>query len=144
MKITIPTLVLMLAITAIPAAAELQEDLLALDKNTWKAWSKGDGDVFRKQLTKDHVQVVAGLGRAIGRDAIAASVSTQDCNVKSFDFSDPSLAQPAPDVAILSYTAMQDASCDGTKLPPKVQVISVYVRQAGKWMGASYQETPID
>jgi hypothetical protein len=47
-------------------------------------------------------------------------------------------------VAILSYTATQDAICDGTKMPAKIYSSSVYVRKDGKWLSAAYQETPAE
>ena len=135
---------LMLAVAAVPAAGGLQEDLVALDKAQWTAWAKKDGDVFRKNLTEDAVQIVAGTAPVVGRNAIAEGISAQSCELKSFDFHDIKLRQVTPEVAILSYTATQDSSCDGTKLPPKIQVTSVYVQQKGKWLSANYQETPID
>jgi hypothetical protein len=60
MKTSIAMLVLMLVVTTLAGAGELKEDLVTLEKDAWKAWSKGDGDFFRKNLTEDHVQVVAG------------------------------------------------------------------------------------
>jgi hypothetical protein len=44
----------------------------------------------------------------------------------------------------LPYTATQDATCEGTKMPPKVYATSIYVRQKGKWLNTSYQETSIN
>ncbi len=64
--------------------------------------------------------------------------------LSSFTFSDAKLRQPSPDVAILTYVAAQDTKCDGQALPPKVFATSIWVRQGGKWMSYSYQETPID
>ena len=48
------------------------------------------------------------------------------------------------DVVILSYTATQDTTCAGKKMPPKVFSRSVYVQQQGKRVQTQYQETPID
>jgi uncharacterized protein (TIGR02246 family) len=145
MKTAIATLVLsMLLLAAVPAAAGLQEDLVAMDKAQWTAWSKKDGEVFRKTLTPDAVQIVAGSGALAGRDTIADAVAGLSCDVKSFDFQDVKLRQLTPDVAILSYTATQDSTCDGAKLPAKVQATSVYVQKNGKWLSANYQETAVD
>jgi uncharacterized protein (TIGR02246 family) len=146
MKTVIATLLpLMLAIAAVPAAGGLQEDLLALDKAQWNAWAKKDGAVFRKLLTEDHIQIVAGVPPVIGREAVAKGAEGLSCELKSFDFRDAKLRQLTPDVAVLSYTATQDSSCDGVKLPPKLQVTSVWVKQkGGQWLSANYQETAIE
>ncbi|HEX2465348.1 MAG TPA: nuclear transport factor 2 family protein [Thermoanaerobaculia bacterium] len=145
MKTAIPALLsLMLAFAAGPASAGLQEDLLAMDKAQWTAWGKKDGATAGKYITEDHVQVIAGIGAVAGRDAVVKATNGLTCELKSFDFSGAKLRQVAPGVAILSYTATQDTTCDGTKLPPKLQVTSVYVQKDGKWLSANYQETPVE
>ncbi len=135
---------ILVATTPLKAAGDLQQHLLTLDKAMWTAWGKAEGKVFQKQLTKDAVQVVAGTGMLVGRDAIVAEVSESSCELKSFEFQDVRLRRLAPTVAILSYKATQDAVCGDTKLPPTVQSTSIYVRKKGKWLSTSYQETPIE
>jgi hypothetical protein len=49
-----------------------------------------------------------------------------------------------PDVVILSYAATQDTTCEGRKLPARLQSVAVYVRNGGKWLQTSYQETPLE
>ena len=99
---------------------------------------------MKDTLTEDAVQVVAGAGVSKGRDKIIADVSSHTCQMKEFEFSDSSLRQLSPDVAILTYTATQDTTCDGHKLPGKVYSTAVYVRQGGKWRSTSYQETALE
>ena len=145
MKTAIATLLpLMLAVAAVPASAGLQEDLVAMEKANWTAWGKADGEAFRKNLSEDAVQVVAGTEPLAGRDAIVKEISANTCVLKTFDFKDVKLRQLTPDVAILSYTATQDTTCDGTKLPPKVHSTAIYVKKDGKWLNANYQETPLE
>jgi uncharacterized protein (TIGR02246 family) len=132
--------------TAIPlhAAGDLQQHLVSLDKAMWTAWGKADGKTFEKLLTKDAVQIVAGSGMLVGRNAIAAEVNESSCELKSFEFQDVNVHRLAPNVAILSYKATQDAVCGDTKLPPAVQSTSIYVRKKGKWRNTRYQETAIE
>lgn len=144
MKILTTAVMLILVITTVAAAGELKEDLVTLEKAGWKAWAKGDGEFFRKNLTEDHVQVVAGAGWVVGREAIATEIAKGACEVKSYDFHDIKLRHLAKDVAILSYTATQDASCEGNQMPAKVYATSVYVKKDGKWLAANYQETPAE
>lgn len=135
---------ILVASSPLHAAGDLKEHLLKRDEAMWTAWGKADGKAFEKGLTKDSVQIVAGSGILVGRDAIVASVSEGGCELKSFEFTGAKVRRLAPNVAVLSYTATQDAACGDNKLPPKVQSTSIYVRKKGKWMNAGYQETPID
>lgn len=64
--------------------------------------------------------------------------------MKGFAFQDAKVRQSSPDIALVSYTATQDAVCQGKKLPGKVYSTAVYVGKDGKWRSVSYQETPID
>jgi uncharacterized protein (TIGR02246 family) len=98
---------------------------------------------MKDTMTEDAVQVVAGAGVSKGRDKIIADVSSHNCQMKEFELSDSSLRQVSPDVAILTYTATQDTTCDDQKLPAKVYSTAVYVRQDGKWRSTSYQETAL-
>ena len=45
--------------------------------------------------------------------------------------------------ALLTYTAMQDAVCNGETIPAKVRASVNYVKRGGKWLEAFYMETPI-
>ena len=135
---------ILLVLGALPAAAELKDDLLAMEKAQWTAWGKADGAALAKYITEDHSQTVAGIGTTAGRDAVIKAVNALECELKSFDFKDATLRQVAPSVAILSYTATQDTTCEGAKLPPKLRSTAVYVQKDGKWLSANYQETPLD
>ena len=117
---------------------------MKLDKAMWTAWGKADAKAFEKALTKDAVQIVAGAGMMVGRAAIADSVREGGCELKSFEFTSATVRGLAPNVAVLSYTAAQDATCGDQKLPLKVHSTSINVRKKGKWMNTSYQETPIE
>ena len=144
MQRALATLALTLAFTPFAMAADLQADLMAIEKNLWTSWGKKDGEPFRKSLTADAVEMVAGTAPTIGRDAIAKDITSMPCELRSFAHSDARLRKLSKDVVILSYTATQDATCAGKKMPPKVFATSVYVLQKGKWMQTQYQETPID
>ena len=135
---------ILLASSPLHAAGDLEAHLKKLDETMWTAWGKADGKAFERALTKDAVQIVAGTGLLVGRDAIAESVSEGGCELKSFEHTGATVRRLAPNVAVLSYTATQDATCGDTKLPPKVQSTSIYVRKKGKWMNTSYQETPLE
>ena len=141
---SIAAALLLLVVTAPLAAADLKADLLAREKQSWKDWADKKGDAFRASVVEDYVQVVAGFGVSTGREAVAKGIEGQDCVMKSFEFTDVTLRQPAPTVAVLSYVATQDTTCGGVALPKKVFSTAMWIQKDGKWMSYSYQETPID
>ena len=144
MKSVIASLLLCLAAASPSVAGDLTSELVALEKTGWTAWSKGDGQAFKDLISEDAVQAVAGGGITVGRDKIMADVASHGCEVKGFAFHDAKVRQLSPDIALLSYTATQDATCQGNKLPGKVYSTAVYVRKDGKWRSVNYQETPLD
>jgi uncharacterized protein (TIGR02246 family) len=143
MKSIVAMLVLMLTTTTGAVAGDLKDDLLAIEKSSWTAWSNKNGQFFKDVLTADAVQAVAGAGVTSGRDKIVADVSSHTCVVKSFSFADPKLNKLGDDAAVISYIATQDATCDGKALPAKVYSSAIYVRKDGKWRCTHYQETPL-
>ncbi len=141
---SIAAALLLLVVAAPLAAADLKEDLLAREKQSWKDWADKKGDAFRASAVEDYVQVVAGFGPSTGREAVAKAIEGHDCVMKSFAFTDVTLRQPAPNVAVLNYVATQDTTCGGVALPKKVFSTAMWIQKDGKWMSYSYQETPID
>ena len=144
MKSIMTALLLAVAVLSPSMASDLKEELLAREKSGWSAWAKRDTTTMKDTWTEDAVQVVAGAGVSKGRDKIIADVSSHNCQMKGFEFSDSSLRQLSPNVAILTYTATQDTTCGAQKLPAKVYSTAVYVRQDGKWRSTSYQETALE
>lgn len=134
--------VLLFAMAPLAKAADLRAELMAFEKNLWTAWGKKDGEAFRKATTADAVDLAAGGARLVGRDAIVKEGSTVPCEVRSFAHADAWARRRVADVVVLSYTATQDASCAGKKLPPKIYVTSIDVKQKGKWLLSQNQETP--
>lgn len=144
MKKTLAVLLLTLSFAPFAQAADLQAELMAVEKALWTAWGKKDGEPFKKHLTADALEMVASTTPAFGRDAIVKDITTMPCELRGFTHADPKLRKISKDVVVLSYTATQDATCSGKKMPPKVFSTSIYVQQKGKWLQTQYQETPLD
>jgi uncharacterized protein (TIGR02246 family) len=144
MKKAFATVVLSLAFSPFAIAADLQTELMSIEKTLWTAWGKKDGEPFKKMLTADAVEMVAGTAPTVGRDAIVKEITTLPCELRGFTHQDGKVRKLGKDVVILSYTATQDATCAGKKMPPRVYATSVYVLQKGKWMQTNYQETPLE
>lgn len=143
MKSSIVALLLALAAVSPSMAADLKEEIVAVEKASWKAFADHDAKAYGDTMTDDAVQISAAGEVVTGRQKILADISSSPCNVKSFDLADTKLRQLSADIAILTYDLTQDVTCAGTKLPTKAFATSVYVRQGGKWRWANYQETAL-
>jgi uncharacterized protein (TIGR02246 family) len=143
MKSSMVALLLALAVVSPSMAADLKEEIVAVEKASWKAFADHDAKAYGDTMTDDAVEVSALGEVVVGRQKILADISSSPCNVKSFDLADTKVRQLSADTAILTYALAQDVTCAGQKLPAKVFATSVYVRQGGKWRWASYQETAL-
>ena len=143
MKSSMAALLLALAVISPSMAADLKDDLVAIEKSAWKAWFDHDAKTYGDLMTVDAIQVGSGGNIMSGREKILAALAKEPCKLKSVEFADAKVRQPPPDVAILTYTATQDLTCEGDKPSPRVFSTSVYIRQEGKWRTSNYQETAL-
>ena len=143
MKSSIVALLLALAVVSASTAADLKEDIVAVEKRSWQAYANHDAKAYGDTFTDD--AVVVGLGGDIltGKPEILADLSRKSCNVKHFDLADTKLRQPSSDTVVLTYNLTQDITCEGKKLPTKAFATSVYVRQGATWRCMNYQETAV-
>lgn len=131
------------ASAAVAADSSSDAQLVELEKALWEAWMKRDAAPFEKSLTEDTVNFSGGtLSR--GKAAAIAGITGGSCDVKGFSFDEVHVDRPTDTTAILTYTASQEGSCDGSPLDPRVFAASMYVLVDGEWKAAYYHETPID
>jgi uncharacterized protein (TIGR02246 family) len=138
------TLTLLSAVASPAMAGDLKDELTAKEKAGWTAWASRDGEAAGALMTEDAVHTVAGAETETGRDKIMASISSHNCQMESFEFAGIKLRQLSPDIAILTFTATQDASCQGQKLPGSVFSTVIYIQEGGEWRWTSYQETALE
>lgn len=119
--------------------ADVEADLIELERQSWRAWQARDGDFFEDFLSDDHVEV--GFAGVTDKATVVASVRTSDCVVRSYTIADFKAVRLAPDVALLTYHASQDTTCRGVPVPSPVWASSLYVRRDGRWRNAAYQQT---
>jgi uncharacterized protein (TIGR02246 family) len=143
MKSFIVALLFALAVVSSSMAADPKDDIVTVEKSSWKAFADHDAKAYSDTMTND--AVVAGASGEVmtGRQQILADLSNNPCDVKNFDLADTKVRQLSADIAILSYNLTQDVTCGGKKLPTKIFATSIYVRQGGKWRWTSYQETAL-
>lgn len=127
------------------AGASLADDgdakVIEIEKSLWAAWAAADSKAFEKHVTKDVVNMVPA-GFTFGREALVKNIGSSDCKVAGYSLGDIKVFRPADKVAILTYSATQDAVCGDYRPPAKILATSVYVKKDGDWKEASYSETP--
>jgi len=117
-------------------AAQLE----ALERQSWVAWQSHDGKFFEGFLSDDHVEV--GPRGTTTKASVVAGVTSPVCHVESYAVGDFHVNEIAADAALVVYHAEQKTTCGGTPVPSPVWATSVYVKRAGRWQNALYEQTP--
>ncbi|MGH9947666.1 MAG: nuclear transport factor 2 family protein [Pyrinomonadaceae bacterium] len=123
------------------AAAPTTDALMAIEKTGWDAWKNRDGNAIGA-ITSDRYVGFAATGRQ-DKAASMKSISAQNCKINSYSFSDEQMNMIGADVAVLTFRAAQDYTCDGKKGPADVWASSVYIREGDKWNSLVYVENPV-
>ncbi len=117
----------------------VQAQVVALEKQSWEEWKNKNSAWFQTYLTEDFLNV--HNDGVTDKAQTVKSIAT-DCDVKSYSLDNFKFVMLDKNVALLNYTAMQDAVCSGKTIPANVRVSVVYVKRGGKWLEALYMETP--
>lgn len=123
------------------AAAPTKEALVALEKSAYEAWKNKDAKFWDDFLADNFV----GYGQTGKLDKASASkeYAGENCDVKSFEFSDETMTPLGTDAAFITYKVSVDGTCAGQKLPASSWAVGVYTRDGDKWKGAFHAEAPV-
>lgn len=131
-----------LGLSALQAQDDVKSELTSIEKGLWSAWKNGDPAPFETHLAEDTVGVGV-QGVSTGKQKAIQAVTASPCQVGDFSLSDWQIHKLSGDVVLLTYSAKQDATCGGVKVPSDVVASSIYVRRGGKWLAAFHQESPL-
>ena len=121
-----------------PTLAALKD----LETKAFDAWKNKDGKFFEGFL--DEKFVMGGSGQKIDKAASVKEISSHNCDVKGFSFSDEKMTPLGADAALIVMKATVEGTCGTEKLPSPVISASVYVRGPGDtWKGAYHNEVAI-
>jgi uncharacterized protein (TIGR02246 family) len=133
---------LMVAAGTLPAAdakgdvaAEVERAVRAVQT----AFNKGDVEAVRKLLTEDHVALLTYAHFSNAADQLKVLA---DFKFSKYKIDDLKVKPLTGDVAQVIYRATITGSYAGKVVPSPVHVGEVWVKRDGKWLQASYQETP--
>src|SRR5438067_5907029 len=94
-----------------PDKSALKETLIKLEKQSWAAWQKRDGQFFQTFLSDDHVEV--GSSGLTNKAQVVAFVGSPVCVVKSYTVDRFELTAFDAHTALLTYHAAQETTCGG-------------------------------
>jgi hypothetical protein len=116
----------------------VEQQLQQKEQTLWQAWKDKDMKPFHEMVTDDSVNVSGdGIEHGLGNFESAM----KSCNVTSFNLSDYKTTWLDKNTALLTYSATQDGTCGGNKLPPKVNASSIWMKKNGKWVSGFHQES---
>lgn len=125
--------------SASTADDSLQEQLTAIEKQSWVAWQAHDGKFFQSFLSDDHVEV--GTTGIATKAQVVAYVGSGSCVISHYSVDHFHATRFDTGTALLTYRAEQQTTCGGAVVPSPTWVSSLFVRRNGKWVNALYQHT---
>ena len=139
---------LMLASAGTAASAKpmsdqaLEQQLIALEKQSWVAWQAMDAKFWDRFLSDDHVELNGFIG-ATGKKQVIDGIASGGCKVASYSVDHFTFRRFDATTALLIYRAAQDTSCGAVKVPSPVWATSLYQLRKGRWQNILYGHTPI-
>jgi Domain of unknown function (DUF4440) len=117
-----------------------EQEIRKLETSLWQAWKDHNAKPFEEHLTPDSIDL--GTPPERGKANILKSITTARCQVKSFSLSGFAYSWLDDKSVIVTYVGTQDATCNGKKVPEKVNASSVWVKRGNKWLTPFHQESP--
>jgi hypothetical protein len=117
----------------------LEAQIIALDKQGWEAWKDNDPEWYRQNV-KDEFLSISSDG--VSNKAQVVKAMPTSCKVKSYALDNFKFIKLDTHAVLLTYSATQDAVCDGKAAPVAIQVAVNYVRRGDRWLEAMYMQSP--
>jgi uncharacterized protein (TIGR02246 family) len=103
------------------------------------AFNKGDVDSVKRIMTEDHVTTLTYAHFSNAADQLKV---LSDWKFSAYKIDGLRVKALANDVALVRYQATIKGTYQDKEVPSPVQVAEVWVKRDGRWVQASYQETP--
>jgi uncharacterized protein (TIGR02246 family) len=127
---------LVAALARADTADEVERSVRALQT----AFNKGDADALKGLMTEDHLTTLSYAQFASAADLLKAF---GDFKVSEFKMDGLKVKALSKDVALASFQVTIKGTYKGKEVPSPVRVVEVWIKRDGKWLEASYQETPV-
>jgi hypothetical protein len=126
--------------TATAPADPAAETLLALEKNAWEAWRMKDAKGLGEWAGSNMVTFTEK-----GREDRAGAIqtwTTDACEVRSVNFTEPATTSYGPDLSLLTFKATVDGKCGGNAVGT-LQGATIYTKEGGAWKAVFSVNLPI-
>jgi hypothetical protein len=110
-----------------------------LEKKAWEAWKSKDAKALEEWSSPNMVSFT-DKGREKRADAIK-TWTTDGCEVKTINLSDPTTVSLGPDHTLLIFRSATDGKCGGQQIPALIGS-SVYAKEGGTWKALFTMNAP--
>jgi|RhiMetdeSRZDD1v2_1073273.scaffolds.fasta_scaffold3289716_1 uncharacterized protein (TIGR02246 family) len=119
----------------------LEQTILGLEDEMWRANREGDGGFYARCLTDDAI-VVSRFG-VMGKDQIVAGINANRNPFVRSEIHEPRVFALGDSAALITYRATYTALIDGAEQDFTSLSTSVYVLVDGQWRSKFHQQTPL-
>lgn len=127
-------------------AAPTADALLALEKQAYEAYIKGDSKFFEGFMS-DKFAMIDMKGKRYDKASSVKEISGVKCDIKTWDLAESQMSKIDNDTYAFSYKVTWDGNCTFNgkteKVPSPMRAASVFVRSGEKWLAAWHGETMI-
>jgi len=113
---------------------DLTRLLNGLEEDSYRAWQSKDTKFWSTFLSERFISW-GSSGRIEKADA-AREWSGTNCNIVSYQISNPQVSQLTPDVTVITHKTTVDGSCGGNRLPNASWTATAYVLEGAQWKAA--------
>ena len=108
-----------------------------LEKSAWEAYKNKQADAFKALMSKDYYGVYAEGMKTLDGETVDMAKS----DLREYSFSDIKVVFPHPKMAVMIYKVKVQATAEGKDISGTYNSGSVWIQQAGKWVGAFHTES---
>jgi hypothetical protein len=119
--------------------AQIEAKIIALERGGWTAWMHNDASWFEANTDEGFISISSD---GISSKAEVVQSTATGCKVAGFTIDGFRFVRLDENAILLTYTATQDAVCNGAKAPANLHVAVNYIRRGDRWLEAMYMQAP--
>ena len=113
-------------------AADVSEELIALERKAWDAWKTGDDNAYAN-LTGEPAVKVSGGGIVAGKESFVAVEIPENCTDRGYALDSFTAHKITETVYALTYAAQLKQTCGGEPEDHSLYATSIWSKVDGDW-----------